>query len=94
MAGWSARGIDCDVDQRDVDASLILVSARDGTFYSLFSLALNTWWSGRSQACFAPADADITGVVRLPISITARYASSFYGQYRQFVAGHFERRTG
>jgi len=91
MAGWRSRGTGCDVDQRDANASLILVSARDGTFYSLFSLALNTWWSGRSQARFAPATANITGVIRLPVSITARLASSFYGQYRQFVAGHFKR---
>ena len=55
MAGWSTRGTDRDVGQHDADASLILVSARDVSFYSLFFLALDTWWSGPSQACFAPA---------------------------------------
>jgi len=94
MAGWSTRGTDYDVGQRNDDASLILVAARDVSFYTLFSLALTTWWGGCSQACFAPATTDITGVVRLPISITTRYASSFYGQCRQFVAWYFKRRTG
>ena len=94
MAGWFTCGIDFDVGQRDADASLILVSARDVSFYTLFSLALTTWWSGCSHACFAPATADISGVIRLPVSIATRYASSFYGQYRQSVARHFKRRTG
>ena len=91
MAGWVTCGIDFDVGQRDTDASLILVSARDVSFYSLFSLALTTWWRGRGQARFAPATANIARVIRLPVSITTRLVSSFYGQYRQFIAGHFKR---
>jgi len=91
MAGRYPRDPACDAGQRDVDASLILVFARDSSFYPLFSLALNTWWNGRSQTRYAPTAANITGAIRLPVSITARLASSFYGQYRQFVAGHFKR---
>ena len=68
MAGWFTRGSDCDVNQCDADASLILVPARDDTFYSLFSLALNTWWCGRRQARFAPATANSTGTIRLPLN--------------------------
>ena len=91
MAGWSTCGTGRDVGQRDVDAPIILVSARDASFYSLFSLALATRWSGRSEARYAPATADNTGLIRLPVSITARLASRFYGEYRQSVAGYFKR---